>query len=232
MDWTYVLASLAGIFGGAKSLSSTIKEGEKGVKTTFGKAARTKDGKVKVLGSQKIPILLPFVQKFVKTHIKSNTQHLPGMGITLKNGLSYTFDASLEYDVLDDPDHMENVLFTLEDHLEFITLNFKIAIQTILYKYDETPEKMKMVGADIKKELTTLLGDNGFKVKTCGILNLTETPTSQGSRSVDYRIQAAQDHLGVDRLPECVLMAALGSTPVVGMNDCKNDNNQYEYTEE
>ncbi len=224
--------SAGGIFGGAKSLSSTIKEGEKGVKTTFGKASRTKDGKVKVIGPQKVPILLPFVQKFVKTHIKSNTQHLPDMRITLKNGLSYTFDASIEYDILDDPDHMENVLFVLEDHLEFITLNFKIAIQGVLYKYDETPEKMKVVGADIKKELIALLGDNGFKVKTCGILNLSETPTSQGSRSVDYRIQAALDHLGVKKLPECVLMAALGSTPVVGMNDCTTPIDDTEYVEE
>ena len=232
MDWQYILLTIASIFGGAKSLSSTIREGEKGVKTTFGKASRTKDGKVKVLGPKKIPFVIPFVQKFEKTHIKSNTQHLPDMRITLKNTLSYTFDASVEYDILDDPDHLENVLFVLEDHLEFVTLNFKIAIQTVLYQYDSAPEKMKSVGADIKKELTTLLGDHGFKVIRCGIINLSETATSQGSRSVDYRIQAAQNHLGVDKLPDCVLMAALGSTPVVGMNDCKNDNEIYEHTEE
>lgn len=212
--------SAAGIFGGAKSLSSTVKEGELGVKTTFGKASRGRDGKVIVVGPKKIPFLIPFVQKFVKTHIKGNTQHLPDMRVTLKNSLSYSFDAALEYDILDDPDHLENILFTLEDHLEFITLNFKQAIQTVLYKYDDTPDQMKELGLKIKKELTTLLGDNGFKIKSCGILNLSETATSQGSRSVDYRIQAAQNHLGVDRLPECVLMAALGSTPVVGMADC------------
>ena len=124
--------------------------------------------KVKVLGPKKIPFVIPFVQKFEKTHIKSNTQHLPDMRITLKNTLSYTFDASVEYDILDDPDHLENVLFVLEDHLEFVTLNFKIAIQTVLYQYDSAPEKMKSVGADIKKELTTLLGDHGFKVIRCG----------------------------------------------------------------
>lgn len=220
MDWTYILASAAGIFGGAKSLSSFIAEGEKGVKTTFGKASRGRDGKVIVVGPKKVPILIPFVQKFVKTHIKDNTQHLPDMRITLKNTLSYTFDSFVNYSILDDPDHLENVLFTLEDHLEFITLNFKLAVQTVLYQYDDTPEKMKVVGADIKKELTKLLGDSGFVVNSCGIINLSETATSQGSRSVDYRIQAAKDHLGVDKLPECVLMAALGSTPVVGMSDC------------
>lgn len=220
MDWGYMLMTAGGIFGGAKSLSQTILEGEKGVKTTFGKAHRGKDGKVIVVGPKKVPILIPFIQKFVKTHIKGNTQHLPDMRITLKNSLSYSFDAALEYDILDDPDHLENILFTLEDHLEFITLNFKQAIQTVLYKYDDTPAQMKEVGLKIKKELTVLLGDNGYNVKSCGILNLSETPTSQGSRSVDYRIQAAKDHLGVDKLPECVLMAALGSTPVVGMSDC------------
>ena len=231
MDWGYILASVAGVMGGAKALSATIREGEKGVKVTFGKASRTKDGKVKVLGPKKIPFLIPFVLRFEKTHIKSNTQHLPDMRITLKNTLSYTFDASVDYDILDDPDHLENVLFVLEDHLEFVVLNFKIAIQTVLYQYDSAPEKMKTVGADIKKELTALLGDNGFKVNRCGIINLSETPTSQGSRSVDYRIEAAQNHLGVEKLPECVLMAALGSTPVVGMDDCINQN-VYDDTEE
>lgn len=220
MDWMYLIASAGGIFGGVKSLSSTVREGEKGIKTTFGKASRTRDGKVKVVGPQKVPILIPFVQKFVKTHIKDNTQHLPDMRITLKNTLSYTYDAFLTWDILDDPDHLEHVLFILEDHLEFITLNFKLAVQTVLYQYDDTPDKMKIVGNDIKRELTKLLGDNGFVIKTCGIINLSETATSQGSRSVDYRIQAAQNHLGVERLPECVLMAALGSTPVVGMSDC------------
>lgn len=230
MDWSTILLTASGIFGGAKSLSQTVLEGEMGVKTTFGKAHRGKDGKVIVVGPQKVPILVPFVQKFVKTHIKSNTQHLPDMRITLKNTLSYTYDSFFSYDVLSDPDHLENVLFTLEDHLEFVTLNFKLAVQTVLYKYDDTPDQMKDVGEKIKKELTKLLGDNGFVVKTCGILNLSETPTSQGSRSVDYRIQAAKEHLGVEKLPECVLMAALGSTPVVGMADCTPT--EYETVEE
>lgn len=231
-DIAYILGSLGAVGGIFKSLSSTIQEGELGCKTTFGKASRHKKGplkgKIKVMSPTKMPFVIPFAQKLNRIHIEDNTTHLPNMRITLKNSLSYTFDASVSFDVLTEPEQIESILFKIEDWDEFLVLRFKEAIQNVLYGYDETPDAMREVGKDIKKELTKLIKEhcdtnkrpNPFKITNCGILNLSETATSQASRSVDYRIAAAMAHLGVDKLPDCVLAAALGATPVVSPSDC------------
>lgn len=230
MDWGYIVGSAVTIFGGIKSLGTTIREGELGCRTTFGKAHRGKDGKIIVMSPTRLPIVIPFVQKINKVHIQDNSTHLPDMRITLKNSLSYTFDCSVFFDILTDPDSLESLLFRIEDWEEFITLRFKEAVQNVLYGYDERPDMMKSVGKDIRKELIKLIKehcDNGdrpnpFKITNCGVFNLSETSTSQASRSVDYRIKAAQVHLGADKLPDCVLAAALGATPVVSPSDCMN----------
>ena len=230
MDFGYIIATVAATFGSVKALGSPVHEGEKGIKLTFGYAPRVKKGEkkgeIKVMGPKRFPIIVPFAQRVVKAHIKSNTNHLPDMRITLKNTLSYTFDAFVEYDILDDPNNLEYVLLTLEDWQEFITLNFKLAVQTSLYQYEATPEKMKVIGGDIKKELTKLItpkGEDdtkGFVIRNCGIINLSETATSQASRSVDYRISAAMEHLGTEKLSDCVLSACLGAMPTIGPADC------------
>lgn len=232
MSWEYIVLIVTSIFGGIKSVGTTIREGELGCRTTFGKAQRVKKGahagKIKVLSPTKLPFVIPFVQKINKVHIEDNTTHLPDMRITLKNSLSYTFDASVCFDIIVDPDCIETLLFKIEDWEEWFTLRFKEAIQNVLYGYDETPDMMKQVGKDIKKELAKLIKEhcdntsrpNPFKITNCGILNLSETATSQASRSVDYRIAAAVAHLNVEKLPDCVLAAALGATPVVSPKDC------------
>ncbi len=229
MEWLYYVLSIGGTLGGVwKSLSNTIQEGDLGVRLTFGKAGRDKDGKIIVLSPTRLPWVMPLVQRLDTIHIKNNTTNLPDMRITLKNKLSYTFDAFMDYDIDTAPDSIENILFKLEDWEEFITLNFKVAIQNSLYQYEATPEKMRTVGNDIKKELVKLVAGNGFIVNSCGITNLSETPTSQATRSVDYRITAAMDHLGVKTLPDCVLAAALGATPVVSPSDCLNTIEEYD----
>lgn len=232
MDIVSWLAAIGGVGGAIKSLGTTIREGELGCKTTFGKASRHNKGdlkgQIKVMSPTKLPFVFPFVQKIHKVHVKDNTTHLPNMRITLKNSLSYTFDCYMCFDILQDSRSIEEVLFLREDWEEWLTLQFKTAVQNTLYGYDETPEKMKEVRKDVKIELEKLIAEevkkdgahNCFKIKHCGVFNLSETSTSQASRSVDYRIAAAMAHLGVTKLPDCVLAAALGATPVVSPSDC------------
>lgn len=230
MDIGYWLASFGaagGIFAGVKAIPS-VREGQRGVRTTLGRASRTDDGKIRVLTPQKFVPIFPFVQKIHTVHMEENTIHFSDMRITLKNTLSYTFDSFLSYSIEDTPEAVESVIFKLEDAMEYVGLNFKLAVQSALYQYDDTPEKMKTIGKDIKDELEKLIRGKGFKINQCGIVNLSETPTAQASRSVDYRIQAAVDHLGTEKLPECVLAACLGATPVVSPNDCFT----YEATEQ
>jgi len=214
MDWAYILASAGGIFSGFKAVTF-VREGERGILLTFGKAKRSKDGKVKLWGPGFRP-MIPFVQRVEKIHMQKNTLNFPNFTVTLKNNLSYIFSGYIVYHIMDTPDWVEHALFRLEDVDAFVTVNFEQAVQKVMWKMDE----LELDGVDDKllTQVNRILKKNGIEAEQCGVTGLTETPVSQSFRGVDYRIQKALEFK--DQLSECILAAAIGATPTVATGEC------------
>lgn len=219
-DWlTTGLLSGGGIFSAIKSVNNVINEGERGILLTMGKAARHKKGtlkgKVKVYSPASFRVIIPFLQKFKKIHIKKNTHTIENLTVTFDDNLSYNFNASLFYHIPDDPDAIESVLTTVGEIEEFIALTFGIVVQDVMYRQTSADKVnlMTSLADKIKRKVEIELKEHGFVVDKCGIYNFVETSVSQSLRGVDYRIQKALEHKG--EMPNIVLAAAIGATPTV-----------------
>lgn len=214
----YILASVVGgggaIFSGFKAFS-TVTEAERGVKTTFGKAKRDKKtGKIKMYGPGG-KWMFPFVQKMPTLRMKGNILHYENLMITLKEKLTYKFNAFITYDVKDDPDAVEHIMFNLEDRDLFVGNHFLKTIQKILHKSEELD--LKNASSRLKKEMTSILDANGWEVRDCEIMMFAETSVSQFLRGVDYRISKALEYK--DQLSSNILCAALGVNAVVTIDE-------------
>src|SRR3990167_9388157 len=94
------LATLLTLLGGAGvTVVKTFKfvqEGEQGIKLRFGKAVRRRNGageRVPVIHDPGFTILIPYVDKLIRRHVRVQTLELAQQTITIKNGLSYIADA-------------------------------------------------------------------------------------------------------------------------------------------
>ena len=92
-----------------------VKTGRIGVLTTWDKVRRTKDGQVKLIYPG-FKLYFPFVQKILSAPLYKQTQNMREQSITLGNGLSYKFNAYMQYR-LDgsSPDAVERFLCMVED---------------------------------------------------------------------------------------------------------------------
>lgn len=218
MDWGYILsgaiASAGGIFAGVKA-APFVREGEVGVITTLGKAKRDIDGRVK-LYTPGFKRIWPFVQRMERLYTENRVVNFPNFSVKLKSGLSYTFSGYVVYACMDTAEWAEYLLFGLDDIRELVVVNFEKSIQAIMWKMDEL--ELDKANDKIKKHLTGPMAEHGIKILDCGVSGFMETAVAQSLIGVDYRIKKAIEYQG--QLPDCVLMAAVGATPVVNADDC------------
>lgn len=215
-EWlAYMVAAAGGIWSGIKTVSF-VSEGELGVLLTFGKAARDKEtGEVRIL-KPGFRALIPFAQRIVKIHIQKNTLWFENLMVTMGNNLTYTFDAYISYHIDHSPAKIEHVLFTLEDVVEFVGVTYRTEIQSLLWKHGDAD--MQTIAKKIKVNISKKLEADGILVDDCGISSFAETPVSQGLRGIDYKMDKIREHIG--KMPDCVLVAAIGAMPTVGTSDC------------
>lgn len=230
-SWEWILGSIGGIFSGAKAIS-IVSEGERGILLTLGKASRTSTGEVKVYGPSNFRLIIPFVQRIKKTHIRKNTMEITNLTVTFGDNISYHFNAFILYHVVNTPKDIEKVLIDLEDPKEFVSLNFSKAVQEAMYKYNDpySPTFFEKVSKKIKEKVEKVLMDNGFEIEDCGISSFVETPVSQALRGVDYRIAKAIEFAG--QLPNNILAAAIGATPIINAGDCGEPDIGYSHIDE
>lgn len=218
MDLSLIIASVlgggTGIFSAFKAYSN-VEEGHKSVRTTWGKAVRDKKTGLPKIYEPGGKWMWPFAQKMNNLRMSGNIVTLENLSITLKNNLTYNFDAFITYDVKDDPQSIFNILFILENRDVFVENQFKKMIQKVLHRSEELD--VKAASSRIKKEMSLVLDESGWIVTDCDIMLFTETSVSQFLRGVDYRIQKAIEFK--DQLPNNLLCSALGVNAVVNVQD-------------
>ena len=96
---TVLASSLAAITGAFKAFQF-VQEGERGIKLTFGKAVRDEKGVPKVIDPGFI-VLIPFVQRLAKHHVRQQSYRFPEQHVTLKDGLIYRVGGMVIYKVND-----------------------------------------------------------------------------------------------------------------------------------
>ena len=222
MDLTLILASIIGgggaIFSGFKAFSS-IPEGYKGVKTTWGKASRNEDTGEIIVWEPGGKWIWPWRQEVESLRMEGNFVEHRDLSITLKNNLTYKFHAFVTYDVKDDPASIEHILFKMENRDLFVENQFMKIIHKVLHKSEELDVKNQ--SNRLRREMSVIMEENGWIVTDCDIMLFTETPVSQFLRGVDYRIQKAIEYK--DQLPQALLCSALGVNSVVTVDDGEFD---------
>ena len=185
-----------------------VKTGEIGAVTTFGAVNRTRDGKIKLLGPG-FKMVIPFAQTIVKVHTRKRTSNFSNWSITLKNGLSYTFDAYMVYHVKSDPQSVENILFSLQDYEQYILTVFERAVQTSLQDLERIDNKG--INEKLVKSLKPILDKEGVELDDCGLISFTATEQSQQLLSINFKLDIAEK----SNLDKGVLSAILGAVPMV-----------------
>lgn len=221
MDWTTILTTLAvsggSIFAGIKA-APFVGEGEIGVLLSMNKAKRLPDGSVKLYppGFKRI---FPFVQKLRKLYLGNRVLNFPNFSCSMKGGLSYTFSGYIIYRAKLEPAAVEYLMFGIDDIRETVTVAFENTVQAILWKKDkESLNPGKALNTKIKELLSKDIAPHYIEIVDCGVSNFIETPISQTLVGVDYRIAKAMEYAG--KVPDCLLMAAIGATPVVDPGAC------------
>lgn len=204
----------SGIAGGIGILASAfVKEGEIGCITTFGKAQRNTDGKIKLVKPGFL-FIIPIIQKVNKVHTRKNTDQFTGLQVTLNNGLSYKFNAYIIYHVATDPNSVESVLFEIEDYKELVSVTFEKTIQTVIQNAEYIdPEKFS---SEIKSAIYNSLKEQGIIVEECGLTSFSATDSSQSLIGINYRLNLAKQNKD---LPISIISAAIGATPVVNVDN-------------
>lgn len=187
-----------------------VKEGELGVLTTFGKASRNNDGTVKLV-QKGFKFIIPFIQTLDKVHTQKNTSLYSGLGVTLKNGISYSFNAFIVYHIKPTEFAIENVLFKLEDYEQYVSLMYEKVIQDVLQEVDQLDSKK--FNQEIKDLLKPILSKEGIQLDDCGLVSFTATEVSQQLLGINYKLQLAS----TSNLPNNILAAAIGATPTVSV---------------
>lgn len=194
-----------------------VKEGEIGCITTFGKAHRNSKGDLKLIKSG-FKIIVPFVQKIHKVHIKKNTSSYKDLKITLKNGLSYNFDAYIVYHTILNSKSVENIIFGLENYQEYVSLIFERVIQDVLQNVEEV--EFEKINKKMMDKVKPLLQKEGFQVDECGLLSFSATENSQSLLGINYKLKIA----GNSKIDKGIIATAIGATPTVDVNKNYNKN--------
>ncbi len=200
-----------------------VREGEIGCVTTLGKASRDKNGKIKLIGPG-FRLIFPFIQSINRAHIRKNSDVFSDLQITLKNGLSYKFNAYIIYHVDVTPDSIESVLFILEDYREFASVIFEKTIQSVIQSAEtiETDAFSNKIKELCREELM----ENGIIIDDCGLTSFTATSSSQNLIGINYKLQVASESNLLEQFPS-IVAAAIGAVPTItlGQQEIVNNGN-------
>ena len=217
---TEYLSGIAGVIGFISAVFKSIvivQEGELGTKTTFGALDRHKNGDLKLL-KPGFNFVMPFVQQVKKVHLKTNTYEIKDLSVTLKNKLSYNFKGFITLHIIAETKPIENILYTIENYVELITVSFEKEIQKIL-------NKSEIIDTDtINKELFdsiySILIKEGIEVTDCGLVNFTLTPQSEAMLALNYKIDIVKSN---NDLNDNILCSLLGAISTVQVQDKKEE---------
>jgi hypothetical protein len=132
---------------------------------------------------------------------------------TVKNGLSYTFNAFIIYHVKKDAKSVENVIFLIENYKEYVSLIFEKAIQDILQNVEVLD--VEQLNVKIKTLIAPLLDVQGVELDDCGLISFAATETSQQLLGINYKLEIAKANPTVDTN---IIAAAIGATPTISTN--------------
>lgn len=212
---TEYISGVAGVIGLISTIFKSIvivQEGELGTRTTFGALDRHKSGDLKLL-KPGFNFVFPFIQQVKKVHLKTNTYEIKGLSVTLKNKLSYNFKGFITLHILPETKAIENVLYTIENYVEFITVSFEKEIQKILNKSEIIDTTI--INKELLENIRSILIKEGIEVIDCGLVNFTLTPQSEAMLALNYKVDLAKSA----DLPNNVLCSVLGATPTVSVNN-------------
>ena len=198
-----------------------VKEGELGSLTSFGKAARGRDGKIKVI-KPGFKLLVPFKDKIRRAHIRMDTVSLHNLTVTLKNGLSYHYSAFVSYHVSEKPEDLEKYLYQVEDAKALIESKLSSEVRELLAANVSTEEiTLDKISADLQNKLTDyLIQKIGVILDACGLTSFTESSQAQLVNVSKAKMELAQAHYGKEQaIPDAVVAACLGAMPVVSGNE-------------
>ena len=140
------------------------------------------------------------------------------LNVTLNNGLSYHYSAFVAYHVSDKPENLEKFLYLVENPHELISQKLSSEIRELLTKEDNA---YKATGKEINEKLSTALATYleekiGVILDSCGLTSLTESAQAQQVKVSIAKMEYATTHYGgKEKIPETVVAACFGATPVV-----------------
>ena len=205
-------SAILGLFKGF----ALVKEGQLGSMTTFGKARRGTDAKIKVIKPGFV-VMIPFVNSIQRAHVRMDSLELNNLNVTLKNGLSYQYSAFVAYHVSNEPNDLEKFLYKVENPQELISQKLSSEIRELLTQEDDSKNA---TGKEINEKLSKILKEYlidkiGVIFDSCGLTSITESTTAQQVSVTVAKIAYAKTIFKEEKdIPETVMAACFGSTPV------------------
>jgi len=213
---TIVLTAGVGVFKTFKF----VEEGQLGIRLTFGKAARywwgAKKGKVKIIKPGFI-VLIPFAQNLRRRHVKTQTLRFDKQKITLKNGMSFNFQSSTLFKVVD----IYKALFEV-DGLNKVIEEFVLGKINAIASASQTYTELLDAGEVSKKILEGLQSqseDWGVEFKEFNITTLAPSNAETSNlilldKRIDTAVKSLKKHFPGDLPRSSNLMAAVIGVPV------------------
>jgi len=196
-----------------------VQEGEQGVKLTFGRVKRNKDGKPKIVYPG-FALLIPWAQTLKRHHVRQQTHRLDHQSITLADGLIYNVSAIVICRVKD----IYKALFEISDlDLSLVDLAMGILREVVSVKKHNELHDMKTISNELLEALRGKAGEWGvefiqFNLTDCAP-STESAPLVAAEAGVRLRLQALKkgiesEGVGVKDISE-VLAATLIGVPLV-----------------
>lgn len=187
-------AAISSVFAAVKSFRF-VHEGERGVKLTFGRVVRDKDGKP-IVHEPGFVWLIPFIQVLRSHHVRQESYRFPEQLITLKDGLIYRISGMVIFKVVD----VYKALFDIESVDRSIDDLGMAAIRDELQQLNH--DELRDLDKTSKKLLDRIKGRTtewGIEVLQFSLPECCPTPETSNlinaSLGVKLRLEALKDGL-------------------------------------
>jgi regulator of protease activity HflC (stomatin/prohibitin superfamily) len=186
-----VLASVGGIFKAFKF----VHEGERGIKLTFGRAKRDREGKPVIIEPGFV-ILVPFVQSLASHHVRQQSYRFPEQHVTLKDGLIYQVAGMVIFKVTD----VYKALFDIESIDHSIDDLGMAAIRDELQQLNhEDLQDLTAVSKKLHERVRERANEWGIDIIQFSLPECAPTPETanliNAALGVNLRLKALQDGL-------------------------------------
>lgn len=179
----YILAFIAMFFLGS---CATIRQGEVGVKRTFGKYSNDPI-------TEGLRFFNPFVTRMIK--ISTQTENLEvGLNIPSKEGLTIGSEVSILYHVEAEkvPDLLRNIGTDFERNIILPVFRSSVAdVTSRFYAKDMHTGERSTIEKAIREQMMTYLADKGILVEAV-LLKSIQLPNSL-ARAIELKLEAEQD---------------------------------------